>query len=179
VIEEVKRLSEMFDQLDQRHKEFLDRDWIPLLIDGYNKARATRAKERVARIARILSNSAQGGPSMAADDVEELMRVGMALSDREVMILQDIDAAQSSRLGDGRVTRMHAMESWNISSMKTGGVTTGDFESACSKLQSFGLLRAAEDRRANNLADHPIAYGLLQKGQDFVAFIKTSAAAGT
>jgi hypothetical protein len=174
VIEEVKRLSEAFDQLSQQHREFLDRDWIALLIDGDDKARATRAKERVGRIAQILSNSAHSGPTMSADHVEEMMRVAMALSDREVTILRTIDAVQSSQLNDGRVTRMQAIQCWNLSSMKAKGLTSGEVESACSKLQSFGLLRPAEDRRANNLADQPIAYGLLQKGHDFVVYIKAT-----
>jgi hypothetical protein len=56
VIDEVKRLSDASDQLSKEHQEFLDRDWIRLLVDADLKARATRARERVERIARILSH---------------------------------------------------------------------------------------------------------------------------
>ena len=91
----------------------------------------------------------------------------------EVFILQAIDGTQHARLSDGRVSRMEAIGLWNAGSIiRPMGLNSGELESARSRLQSFGLLRAAEDRRASNLSDQPIAYGLLEKGHDFITFIR-------
>jgi hypothetical protein len=169
VIEEVKWLSESFDQLNQEHRDFLDRDWIRLLVDANRKARATRAKERVERLARILSNSAQDGPMTTPDDVEEMMSVAMELSDRDVAFLRNLVNAQGRMLDNhDRLTRHASYTTW-----PWGEALNAELDSVFSKLESYGLVsRISPPNNLNILADFQNRYALLKKGLRFTTYIQ-------
>jgi hypothetical protein len=77
-------------------------EWFTLVEDGLKKAEQTRAKERVQRIGQILANSLVRVPVPNADDVEEMMRIAMELSDSEVQSLDELVKVQGptvERLG--------------------------------------------------------------------------------
>jgi len=173
VVEEVKRLSLMLDKLPAQHQEFLDRDWVPLLIDADRKARATRAKERVARIGRIISNSALVGPATPADDVEELMRIAMELTDRDVGYLRKLATAHGTQVREqGRITRYtaHMMWPWREA-------LDPELDSTFSKLESYGLVsQIPPPNNLNIQADFQNRYVLLRKGLNFIDFAREAEA---
>jgi hypothetical protein len=172
VIDEVKRLSDMSDQLSKEHQEFLDQDWIRLLVDADLKARATRARERVARIAHILSHSAHDGPATPADDVEEMMRIAMQLSDRDVVLLRQLADAQGKMLeNQDRIPRYAAWTNW-----PWGNRLDAELESVFSKLESYGLVsRLAPPNNLNLQADFQGRYALLKKGVQFLTCVQETA----
>lgn len=172
VIDEVKRLSDASDRLSQEHQEFLDRDWIQLLIDADLKARATRARERVERIARILSHSAHDGPSTPADDVEEMMRIAMQLSDRDVVFLRKLADSHGKMLeNQNRIPRYAAWTNW-----PWGDRLDAELESVFSKLESFGLVsRLAPPNNLNLCADIQGRFALLKKGVQFLTYVQEAA----
>lgn len=173
VVEEVKRLSLTLDQLAVQHQEFLDKDWIHLLIDADRKARATRAKTRVRRIAEILSTSAVIGPETSADEVEELTRVAMEVTDSEVEYLKVLVLSQGARVREqGRITRDQAHTDW-----PWGNKPEPELDSVFSKLESFGLVsRIPPPNNLNILADFQNRYVLLRKGLSFIEFAREATA---
>jgi hypothetical protein len=173
VIEEVKRLSLTIDELAQQHQEFLNRDWIPLLIDADRKARATRAKGRVERIARIVSNSALVGPATPADEVEEMMHIAMELSDADVVYLQKLVAVEGTQVRDqGRITRFNAHMMW-----PWGDTPDAELDSTFSKLESYGLVSRIPPLNTLNVqADFQNRYVLLRKGLNFIDFAREAEA---
>jgi hypothetical protein len=136
VVEEVKRHTESFDKTPKEHQAFLNQDWIDLLIDGNRRASATRTKERVKRIALILSTSAREGPTIPTDGVEEMMRVAMSLSDRDVQLLAKLASAEEKTvLQNGRLTRYQAWSMWPWANQ-----VDSELESVFSKLEAYGLV---------------------------------------
>jgi len=129
---------------------------------------ATRAKERVERIARILSNSAQDGPLTTPDDVEE-MSVAMELSDRDVAFLRKLVNAQGRMLDNhDRLTRHASYTTW-----PWGEALNAELDSVFSKLESYGLVsRIAPPNNLNIQADFQNRYALLKKGLRFTNYIQ-------
>jgi hypothetical protein len=87
VIPEVNRLAERFDLLEKQRQEYLDRDWPQLFFDAERRARETRGRERIARIAKILTAAAHTDPPPLPDKTEELIRVAAVLDDLDVRVL--------------------------------------------------------------------------------------------
>jgi|SRR5581483_5458534 len=61
-----------------------------LLLDAARKAEATRSESRVRRIGLILANALIQSRPTDPDEVEEMMRVAMELSDRDIELLADL-----------------------------------------------------------------------------------------
>jgi len=97
VIPEVQRLRDRFDRLEERHRQYLDTDWLTLLADADHKARVTRGREKLTRIAAILCGAALR-PDQPSDETEEMMRVAMTVEDRDVSILSCIGPPPAERL---------------------------------------------------------------------------------
>jgi hypothetical protein len=68
-----------------------------LLLDASRKAEVTRAVERVRRIGMILASSSIESKPVDADEVEEMVRTAMNLSDVDVLILEGRNPAIRSR----------------------------------------------------------------------------------
>jgi hypothetical protein len=164
----IRELSNDHAQLNRRTE-----GWFPLVQDGIERAQRTRAKERIERIGKILANAFVAQSAPPADEVEELMRVAMELSDKEVALLGELVRIQASQLDStGRVPRYTAWESWLSGNWNI--VPAGELESAFSKLESFGLVsRMAPPNNLNIMADIQTRYSLLRKGVDFVNFART------
>jgi hypothetical protein len=174
VIPEMQRLSDRFDELEGRHQMYLDTDWLALLADADHKARLTRGRDKVARIGAIL-NDAAWKPDQAPDETEEMMRVAMAVEDRDLFILSRIARYQrSGHLAQtGRAKHYDAYQAWRMGiagELRGAGFSDGETESRCLKLESFGLISRTE-RNVNIIADDPTPFALLSKGDRFLAFV--------
>jgi len=164
-MEEIRR--EVSQGTQQRSEE-----WLALVQDGLMKAERTRAKERVQRLGKILANALVSVPPPHADIVEEMMRVAVELSDRDVELLAELVRIQGSLLGhNGMVQRYTAWESWPKGPW--GDRLDSEIESTFSKLEGFGLVnRLAPPNNLTIAADFQNRYGLLEKGMDFIRFVK-------
>ena len=89
-IEEIRRSS---TEVVRRERENTARE---LLLDASRKGASTRSRERVRRIALILANGITETEPADGDEVEEMMRVAMQLSDREVEFLHELILVQGS-----------------------------------------------------------------------------------
>lgn len=188
VIPEVQRLCDRFDELEERHRRYLDTDWLTLLADADHKARVTRGRDRVRRIAVILSGSARRA-DQSSDETEDLMRVAMSLSDLEVRVLGELVKQQkpsfnsdSGRAGYDDVSRYWAgadrqgYQEPNRMPAVALGISEGGLQTACVKLQSFGLVVQIDRSSTFGVLGLP-PFSILSQGIKFVESIKPFAEA--
>lgn len=171
--DEIRRLRDAATaEESQRREEVLGE----LLLDAARKAESTRAKERVKHIGLILANAAVESTPTDADEVEEMMRVAMELSDRDIMYLRELMKIQGSmHQTQDHIPRYAAHTSW-----ERGFWTTRidpEIDSVFSKLESYGLVaRIPPPNNLNIMADFQNRYVLLKKGTLFVTSIREAAA---
>jgi hypothetical protein len=179
---EFRRMGSRLDEIVQSHEQFVEEEFLPLVLDGLQKAEQTRDKKRIERIAAILAHSLEVGPAETADTAEEMMRVAVVLSDEEVVVLRCIYKGQFPKFNKfiGRVDNAASNDFWalllgpaNPAIEPLRNISQGKIQGICSKLQSLGLV--AQDER-NQMKIPPAAmppYGLLAKGVTFVEYIRS------
>lgn len=157
----------------QAYREFVEKEWLPLVVDGLKKAEDTRAEDRVQTIGLILGNTLLYDPPPSTDYVEEMMRVAMLLDKTDAEVLRQIVAKQRPLLPhSGALDENGANEAWHDSPPKIVGLSDAMLTSVCSKLKSLGLLRAVKPRDAwYSLKTVGTPFTLLEKGKDFAGFV--------
>ena len=83
-------LHERVDRLlseSAEHRQFAEHVWPALALDALRKTEQTRSKDRIRRIGEILGRSLVQAVPPQGDEVEEMMRVAVDLSDRDVLLL--------------------------------------------------------------------------------------------
>lgn len=187
--EELAFLKEKVGDRDpgSEHKDWAEANLPPLIADACQKARSAQFQNRVERIARILVHAIHLGPDRLADETDELMRIAMGLTDRDVEVLGELVQHQAASLsaqtgradhnsvnrywggadGQGR-TQGKTMPAVNL------GITEGDLQTACAKLQSFGLVVQIE-RNETFVRPGVAPFSILQRAVDFVEAIKSFA----
>jgi hypothetical protein len=148
---------------------------LELLLDAARRVSRTRSLERVKRIGAILANGVMLQiDSSKADTIEEMMRIAMELSDRDVSYLADLVRVEGSYVrSHGRLERYDAYTRWEQGSWGTRA--DGEIDSVFSKLESFGLVsRIPPPNNLNLLADFQNRYVLLRKGLHFVDLASTN-----
>lgn len=140
VIDDLKWFRGELQRLTQEQQVYLSTDWVALLFDADKKARATRAKTRIGRIAKILCSSIRIAPTPPADQTEEMMRIATQLTDNDVLVLKELrDAAD-------RYAHLPAHEMHTLPMPDIEGVPPDSVLGICGKLQSLGLIATAEQR---------------------------------
>jgi hypothetical protein len=146
-----------------------------VLLDGARKAESTRAKERVKRIGLILANAVVESTPTDADEIEEMMRVAMELSDRDIEFLRELSRVQGSILQSrDHIPRFEAHQSWEQGWWRSSIIP--EIDSVFSKLESYGLVaRIPPPNNLNISADFQNRYVLLKKGARFTILIREAA----
>ncbi len=168
VIEDLKWLRGRLDSLTEKQQEYLSTDWVALLFDADKKARATRARTRIARIAKILCSSIQIEPTPAADQTEEMMRIATELTDNDVLVLTNLRDAVD------KYWHLPADAIHTLTVPDTQGVTPDAVLGICGKLQSLGLIATAQQHAtALKLSSYPSGGGFvpLDRAEAFLKFI--------
>jgi len=160
----------------EQHREFAQKEWPALAIDGLRRAQQTRARDRIARIAAILANSLVEQRVATPDDVEEMMRIAMELGDRDILAMKLIAESASGSSWSDRLSWQHAWDLFKRLPWRANGFFDSDVESVCSKLASFGLLARLDIPPNQNMTTSMHnGYELLQKGKAFIRFIHSGA----
>jgi|SRR5579862_7967193 len=169
IIAEFQRLERRVEASEASIKARFEQ-WTPLVVDGLNRAERTRSKDRIMRIGFILSNSLTSPAPIDSDNVEEMMRIAMELSDRDIYYLKELLAVEGGVVeAGGRIDRFSAWMSWPKGPW--GEQINGEIDSVFSKLESFGLVvRLAPPNNLTLNADFQNRYALLRKGLDFARF---------
>lgn len=168
----IKELSEKKPPEEVQAREEISKE---LLLDAARKAENTRAKERVKRIGLILANSVLESKPTDADEAEEMMRVAMELSDRDIEFMRELIRIEGSSLQtQTHIPRYDAYSRW-----EQGFWTTRidpEIDSVFSKLESYGLVaRIPPPNNLNIMADYQNRYVLLKKGLRFAALTRQAA----
>jgi chemotaxis protein histidine kinase CheA len=171
---ELEQLSKTIGEQQAQLREEIARQ---LLLDAARKAESTRAKDRVKRIGLILANAVTEPKQADADQVEEMMRVAVELSDRDVELLQELVRVEGSAVqAKGRLERYDAHTRWEQCSW--GNRVDPELDSVFSKLESYGLVsQIPPPNNLNIMADFQNRYVLLWKGLLFVTMIQSRARA--
>jgi hypothetical protein len=173
--EEIRRLNAnvntILDGRSPDEQERTARVVVGLVTDGIRKASATRSEERVKRIATILAHGLAALKTEEADEIDEMMRIAMELTERDVDYLRQLVHMEGSIVRtDGRINRYEAYQRWESSDLKR--VNSPDVEGTYAKLESYGLVwRLPSQNNMNVMADIMNQYGLLAKGLRFVDLI--------
>jgi chemotaxis protein histidine kinase CheA len=167
---ELEQLRKTISEQEAQAREEVSRE---LLLDAARKAENTRAKDRVKRIGLILANSVTEPKHTDADEVEEMMRVAMELSDRDIQLLRELVRIEGPTVqAQGRIERYDAQTRWEQGSW--GTKVDPELDSVFSKLESYGLVsRIPPSNNLNIMADFQNRYVLLRKGLRFVSLIQS------
>jgi hypothetical protein len=185
--DEIERVRANLENLQKSHQDFIEKEFWPLVMDGIQKAEQTRSHERIKRIAAILGHSLEIGPRRAADVTEELMRIAINLSDQDVTVLRELVEGQlgfyDAKLG--RATFNEVNKYWtgannlgypvpeHAPTFKLG-ISEGELQAACAKLQSFGLVVQSESIGISRQPGFQ-AFAILPRAIEFVDSIKALA----
>lgn len=115
--DEIRRLRESMspEEADRRAETSKE-----LLLDGARKAEATRAKDRVKRIGLILANTMVASKPTDLDEVDEMMRVAMELSNRDIEHLRELLRIEGKMLETAdHINRYSAHTAWEQGSWGT------------------------------------------------------------
>jgi hypothetical protein len=169
------QIRELHDAKTNQHPEVRERISKELLLDAARKAESTRAEERVKRIGVILANAVVGLKIPDADETEEMMRVAMELSDRDIEFLKELVRIEGSLLqARAHIPRYDAHQRWEQGFW--GDRVDPEVDSVFSKLESYGLVvRIPPPNNLNITADFQNRYVLLKKGTRFVALVREAA----
>jgi hypothetical protein len=164
----------------RKHETDLNRmpapeEFVELLSDAARKAEATRAKERVKRIALILANAMVESKPTDADEIEEMMRVAMDVSDTDLKYLAELIRIEAAQLAaQDHIARFDAHMIWEKGFWGTRIVP--EIDSVFSKLESYGLVaRIPPPSNLTISADFQNRYVLLKKGLRFAELIRETA----
>jgi chemotaxis protein histidine kinase CheA len=161
----IKELSEKRPPEEVKAREEISTE---LLLDAARKAENTRAQERVKRIGLILANAVLEPKRTDADEAEEMMRIAMELSDRDVYLLGELARVEGTMLEtQAHIPRYAAHQAWERGPWGTR--IDSEIDSVFSKLESYGLVsRIPPPNNLNIMADYQNRYVLLRKGLRFV-----------
>jgi hypothetical protein len=175
--EQVRRLEQDFAKMRANSEASKAREELAsdLLLDASRKAAVTRAKGRVKRIGLILANAISDSDVADADEIEEMMRVAMELSDGDIKYLKELIRIEGALLANrDHIPRYDGYMLWEQGSW--GGHVNPELDSAFSKLESYGLVvRIAPPNNQNLLADFQNRYLLLKKGARFAKLAREAA----
>jgi len=168
VIDDLKWLRGEVQNLTEMQQQYLSTDWVALLFDADKKARATRARTKIERIAKVLCSSIRIEPTPPADQTEEMMRIATELTDDDVLVLNHLRQAVD------RYWRLASDALHTLPVPEVPGFTADSVLGICGKLQSLGLIAGAEQHaRALKQASYPTGGGfvLLDRAEAFLQFI--------
>lgn len=169
---EIRQLREARTAEETRAHEEISRE---LLLDAARKAENTRGKDRVARIGRVLAHGIVEAKPTSADEIEEMMRVAMELSDRDIVFLRELVKIEGVVLEtQDHIPRYDAYLRWEQGFW--GARVIPEIDSVFSKLESYGVVaHIAPPNNLTVIADEQNRYVLLPKGVRFVALIHEGA----
>jgi hypothetical protein len=108
---------------------------------------------------------------------EEMMRIAKVMSDTDIAGLRAIHDAFPTPLesDQGKISQFNVLQQFRSAVMPHLRGSQRQILRTCLKLESYGLVGRVEDRSKNNQTDEPLAFGLLQKGKDFIECIRSAA----
>ena len=184
IIERVKELGVEVQSLSVSRKEFIEGEWVKLVLDGVAKAQQARAKERVKRLGLILAHAFVHGERKAPELTEELLRVATGVDEDDVRVLHWLCDGMKDKYDrvTGQVDFESANDFWGQVDLHgrtrsrgeppvPAGLSMGDLMSCCAKLQAFGLSLQVRQNQSK-VAPATLPYSPLRRGYEFLEYLK-------
>jgi hypothetical protein len=174
--EELKYCSENIQKLlgdNEAQRRFVEDELPGLTVDALRRAEQCRAKERIARLARILSHAAEVGARDGADLIEDMMAVATGLSEFDVLILRHatIEYRVEISAHPQEAQRAVAERAWRrVPEKAKCKISEDDLVTMGSKLESFGLATRVETGQPWQ----PSVFRPLESGYKFIEYIRSA-----
>lgn len=158
---------------NENQRKFIEDELPGLTVDALRRAEQCRARERVARLARILFHAASVGASDGADAVEDMMAVATRLSELDVLVLSHAAREYQTEVTahPQEAQRAVAARAWRRvpQKMKTS-ISEDELVTVGSKLESFGLATKVE----TGVPWEPPVFRPLKAGSRFIEYIQSA-----
>lgn len=158
---------------NERQRKFIEDELPGLTVDALRRAEHCRVRERVARLARILSHAASVGAADGADAIEDMMAVATRLSELDVLVLSyaareyQVEVTAHPR----EAQRAVAARAWRRVPAKINmSISEDEFVTVGSKLESFGLATKVE----TGVPWEPPVFRPLKAGSRFIEYIQSA-----
>ena len=174
--EELKYCSANIQKLlgeNEKQRRFVEDELPGLTVDALRRAEQCRAKDRIARLARILSHAAEGGAQDGADAIEDMMAVATGLSEVDVLILQQsaIEYRVEISAHPREAQRAVAERAWRrVPEKAKCKIPEDDLVTVGSKLESFGLATRVETGQPWQ----PPVFRPLESGYKFIEYVRSA-----
>jgi hypothetical protein len=158
---------------NEKQRRFIEEELPGLTVDALRRAERCRARERVARLARILSHAASVGAADGADAIEDMMAVATRLSDLDVLVLSHATREYQIEVTahPQEAQRAVAARAWRrVPAKITPSISEDELVTVGSKLESFGLATKVE----TGVPWEPPVFRPLKAGSRFIEYIQSA-----
>jgi hypothetical protein len=160
-------------QENESQRRFVEDELPGLTLDALHRAEQCRAKERIARLARILTRAASTGAQDGADEIENMMSVATRLPELDVLILRcaTVEYRNESDSHRQEAQRAVAERAWRRVPTKLAcPIPEDELITIGSRLESFGLATKVETGREWE----PPVFRPLESGYRFIEYIRNA-----
>ncbi len=173
---ELKYAIARLHDLSAEHERFIQEEIPGLVVEAHNRATQAGSKRRIQRFAKIVAYAIEVGPAETIDTADEMLRIASELSDEDIRVLRDLNAACGQLFGciPEAPNINNANSVWKTLQEQDPFYKGAGVHSTCAKLQSFGLVTAVE-RIPTVLGLDSIPYWLLPRGRAFLEYIREAA----
>ncbi|HEX4808801.1 MAG TPA: hypothetical protein VH325_07725 [Bryobacteraceae bacterium] len=158
---------------NEAQRRFVEGELPGLTVDALRRAEQCRAKERIARLARILSHAAEVGARDGADSIEDMMAIATGLSERDVLILSHATIEYHVEVSTHaqEAQRAVAERAWRrIPGKAKCTISEDELVTTGSRLESFGLVTRVETGQPWQ----PSVFRPLEFGDKFIEYIRSA-----
>ncbi|HLG98283.1 MAG TPA: hypothetical protein VKX49_18350 [Bryobacteraceae bacterium] len=158
---------------NEAQRRFVEDELPGLTLDALRRAEQCRTKERIGRLARILTHAASKGSHDGADRIEDMMSVAARLPELDLLVLKHatLEYRTETSSHPQEAQRAVAERAWRRVPHKTKcAISEDELITIGSRLESFGLATQVETGREWEL---PV-FRPLEYGYRFIEYIQSS-----
>lgn len=174
IAEELKCRGRQIDQIlaqDEKQRRFVADELPALVLDGLRRVERSRARDRIARLGRVLLHAAEIGSNDGPDLVEDMLAIAASLSDLDVLVLQRVatEFRKEKNAHPTEAARSVADSAWaRVANSLPAGLTEDDLISIGSKLDGVGVAARVERQSWEDPVFRP-----LDRGYRFLEYIRS------
>jgi hypothetical protein len=156
----------------ESQRRFIEEELPVLAIDALRRAEQCRAKSRITRLARILTNASAHGSHDGADVVEEMMAIATELSEIDMLVLSHAAEEYERESNAHRSEAQYSVagRAWDrVPTLVSAKISDDDLISAGAKLASFGLMVSVGRQPWEKPAYRP-----LERATTFLQYVRSA-----
>jgi hypothetical protein len=178
VVEEIERLTRLYESMAEQSRNFLDYDWPLLVLKAMEDGRSARDRRRLDRVVSILTHAAFVADPLSGDRTEQLIRIALELGEAELAVMKIIYETQNGALerialsNDRPLLRPGEIDdAWEKLQKSLSSEQKIELPSLCRTLEGYGLVASIGGGVSSLAAYGP--WSLLLRGKQLVEHIRT------